>query len=144
MAAVSHGTLPHERGTAGGHLDIEGCFNVRDAGGWDTADGGWMRTGALYRADDPVRITAMGRQAIRDLHLSAVVDLRQQSQFDRGPGFADRAITHHIPLVDRVINTDDPPRIEEPHHIAGLYDDMADRGGEQLVLAIDIVATTHR
>ena len=69
-----------------------------------------------------------GARPSRPSHLSAVVDLRQQSQFDRGPGFADRAITHHIPLVDRVINTDDPPRIEEPHHIAGLYDDMADRG----------------
>jgi protein-tyrosine phosphatase len=122
------------------HLDIDGCFNVRDAGGWPTSDGRWMRTGGLYRADDPVRITPDGREAISALGLSAVVDLRQQSQFDRGPGFADRAITHHIPLVDRVINTDDPPRIEEPHHIAGLYDDMADRGGDQLVLAVETVA----
>jgi protein-tyrosine phosphatase len=128
------------RRVGSGHLDIEGCFNVRDAGGWPTSDGRWMRTGGLYRADDPVRITAAGRKVIEALHLSAVVDLRQQSQFDRGPGFVDRAITFHIPLVDRVINTDDPPRIEEPHHIAGLYDDMADRGADQLVRAIETVA----
>ncbi len=124
-----------------GHLDVEGCFNVRDAGGWDTADGGWMRTGALYRADDPIRITATGRRAIRDLGLRAVVDLRQQSQFDRGPGFVDRVLTHHVPLVDRVIDVDEPPRLEVPGDIAGLYDDMAERGAPQLVRAIDIVAT---
>ncbi len=35
------------------HLDIDGCFNVRDAGGWPTEDGLAMATGALYRADDP-------------------------------------------------------------------------------------------
>ena len=99
-----------------------------------------MRTGALYRADDPVRITPEGRRAIEELGLKAVVDLRQQSQFDRGPGFVDRAITFHIPLVDRVINTDDPPRIEEPHDLAVLYDDMADRGREPLVSAIETIA----
>jgi len=123
-----------------GHVDIDGCFNVRDAGGWATADGRWMRTGALYRADDPVRITPDGRRAIEALGLKAVVDLRQQSQFDRGPGFVDRAITFHIPLVDRVINTDDPPRIEKPDDLAALYEDMADRGREPLVSAIETVA----
>jgi protein-tyrosine phosphatase len=123
-----------------GHVDIDGCFNVRDAGGWGTTDGRWMRTGALYRADDPVRITPEGRRAIEGLGLKAVVDLRQQSQFDRGPGFVDRTITFHIPIVDRVINTDDPPRIEEPHDIAGLYEDMAHRGREPLVEAIETIA----
>jgi protein-tyrosine phosphatase len=127
-------------GAPSGHVDIDGCFNVRDAGGWGTADGRWMRTGALYRADDPVRITPEGRRAVEELGLKAVVDLRQQNQFDRGPGFVDRAITFHIPLVDRVINTDDPPRIEEPHDIAGLYDDMAERGREPLVDAIETIA----
>jgi protein-tyrosine phosphatase len=125
---------------ASGHLDIEGCFNVRDAGGWPTADGRWMRTGVLYRADDPIRITAAGRKVIDGLGLAAVVDLRQQSQFDRAPGFGDPAITHHIPLVDRVINTDEPPRIEQAGDIAQLYDDMAERGAGQIVRAVEIVA----
>ena len=122
------------------HLDVEGCFNVRDAGGWGTTDGRWMRTGVLYRADDPIRITDAGRRAIEELGLKAVVDLRQTSQFERGPGFADRSITHHIPMVDRVINIDEPPRIEEPHDIAGLYDDMAVRGEAEVVRAIDTMA----
>ena len=123
------------------HLDVEGCFNVRDAGGWSTTDGRWMRTGVLYRADDPVRLTTTGREAIARLGLKAVVDLRQKSQFDRGPGFADRSITHHIPVVDRVINIDDPPPIEQPGDIAGLYGDMAIRGEAELVRVIDTLAT---
>ena len=28
-----------------GWLDVEGCFNVRDAGGWATSDGRSMRAG---------------------------------------------------------------------------------------------------
>src|SRR5262245_40846331 len=151
IAPSSHGrTRGHDRrggvamtepgALAGGHLDIEGCFNVRDAGGWPTADGRWMRTGVLYRADDPIRITPAGRRIIDGLRLAAVVDLRQQSQFDRAPGFADPAVTHHIPLVDKVINTDEPPRIEQPGDIAQLYHDMAERGAGQIVRAVEICA----
>jgi protein-tyrosine phosphatase len=122
------------------HLDIEGCFNVRDAGGWPTDDGGRMATGALYRADDPVRLTAQGRACMAQLGLRAVIDLRQQAQFDRGHAFGPAEITHHIPTVDRVIDVDNPPRLEEATDIVGFYEDMVERGGPQLVRAVDTVA----
>ncbi len=121
------------------HLDIDGCFNVRDAGGWPTVDGRRMATGILYRADDPVRLTELGRQAIVDLGLRAVIDMRQQSQIDRGY-FFDEDLTHHIPLVDRVIDIDDPPRLDHPADIVELYEDMVERGSAQIVRAIETVA----
>jgi protein-tyrosine phosphatase len=123
------------------HLDVDGCFNVRDAGGWRTADGQWMRTGALYRADDPIRITETGRRAIEDLGLEAVVDLRQLTQTERSPGFADPAITYHVPIVEYIIDTDNPPRLEQPDDIEALYQDMVQRGGTQLVRAVKAVAS---
>jgi protein-tyrosine phosphatase len=123
-----------------GHVDVEGCFNVRDAGGWPTEDGGRMATGMLYRADEPVRLTEAGRDAIGSLGLAAVIDLRQQHQIDRGHLFADLAITHHIPLVDRVIDTADPPALETADDFAELYVDMVARGGERLVGVVDTIA----
>ena len=122
------------------HLDIEGCFNIRDAGGWPTEDGRRMRTGVLYRADDPVRLTDEGRRRIAELGLRAVIDLRQQAQFDRGYAFGDDAITHHIPTVDRVIDVENPPRFEQAADIVQLYEDMVVRGGPQIVRAVDTVA----
>jgi hypothetical protein len=68
-----------------------------------------MRTGVLYRADDPVRMTSAGRGAIEALDLEAVVDLRQRSQVERSAGFADPAITYHVPVVDYVIDTETHP-----------------------------------
>lgn len=123
------------------HLDIDGCFNVRDAGGWPTEDGRRMRTGVLYRADDPVRLTEEGRQRIAALGLRAIVDLRQQAQFDRGYFFGAADITHHIPTVDRVIDVENPPRFEAAADIVGLYEDMVERGGSQIVRAVDTVAS---
>ena len=69
-----------------GRLEVDGCFNVRDAGGWSTADGGRIRSGLLYRADEPNRLTPGGRAVIDELGLRAVIDLRSQHHFDRGPG----------------------------------------------------------
>ena len=122
------------------HLPIDGCLNFRDAGGWSTADGATMRRGMLYRSDDPVRVTEHGRRAVDALGLAAVVDLRQHHQFVRTPGFADPAITFHRPLVDRVIDVDDPPPLSDPAHLTAVYRGMIDRGREQIADVLGIVA----
>jgi protein-tyrosine phosphatase len=122
------------------HVDVGGCTNFRDAGGWGTPDGGRMRTGVLYRSDDPIRLTADGRRAVDALGLALVVDLRQRSQFVRGPGFLPDHRTAHVPLVDRVIDPDDPPTLERPADMADLYLDMLGRSRDQLGRALDHLA----
>ena len=122
------------------HVDVEGCTNFRDAGGWATADGGRMRTGALYRSDDPIRLTATGRAAVAALGLRLVVDLRQKAQFDRSPGFIRADRTVHVQLVDRVIDPHNPPTLHEPSDITDLYEGMLDRSLPQVARALDLVA----
>lgn len=121
------------------HLAIEGCVNFRDAGGWSTVDGATMRRGLLYRSDDPVRVTAAGRSAVAALGLAAVIDLRQHHQYIRTPGFADPAITFHRPMVDRVIDVDDPPPLTDPEHLADVYRAMIERGREQIGDVLGII-----
>lgn len=122
------------------HVDVDGCKNFRDAGGWPTLDGSAMRRGALYRSDDPVRATPAGRDVVRSLGLVGVVDLRQTSQYLRTPGFLDPDRTAHLPLVDRVIDIDNPPRIEAAEDLVDLYDEMLDRSRGPLGQVLDTVA----
>jgi protein-tyrosine phosphatase len=123
------------------HVEVDGCKNFRDAGGWTTLDGARMRRGRLYRSDDPVRVTETGRQTVAGLGLAAVVDLRQESQFMRSPGFLPPERTVHLPLVDRVIDTENPPRLESPEDIVDLYVGMLERSEEQLGRVLDAIAT---
>jgi len=104
------------------------------------ADGRRMRTGRLYRSDDPIRTTVAGRAAVLALGLSLVVDLRQQSQFDRGPGFLPEEQTFHRPLVDRVIDLQNPPPMTEPVHMADLYVEMLERSESELGGVLDLIA----
>jgi hypothetical protein len=99
-----------------------------------------MRTRSLYRSDDPVRATADGRNAVLALELSRVIDLRQLSQFARGPGFLSPEHTFHRPLVDRVIDLQNPPPMTDPSHMADLYEDMLGRSEVEMAEILDLVA----
>ncbi len=121
-------------------LEVEGCFNVRDAGGWDTTGGPPMREGVLFRGDEPLRMTPAGRAIIDGLGLQAVIDLRSRIHFERSPGFGDPSITHHVPVIDRVIATADPRPVETPADVAFLYDDMVDFRRANIVRAVELIA----
>ena len=123
-------------------IEVDGCVNFRDAGGWPTIGGGIVHRGRLYRSDDPIRITPAGREAVGRLGLALVVDLRQQSQFGRSPGFLEPARTAHIPLVDQVVDPDDPPPLDTPIDIADLYVGMLDESRDQIGRVLDLVADT--
>jgi hypothetical protein len=124
------------------HVDVDGCVNFRDAGGWPTDDGGTVRRGRLYRSDDPIRIEPAGRATVDRLGLALVVDLRQQTQFSRSPGFVEPARTAHIPLVDQVVDTDNPPPLDTPSDIADLYVGMLDESRDRIGQVLDLVADT--
>lgn len=123
-----------------GHIDVEGCTNFRDAGGWPTIDGGRMATGKLYRSDGPLRVTEQGRQTVWELGVRFVVDLRQHNQVVRTDGFLPPENTEHVSLVDQVIDTDAPPPLDAPADFADLYDGMLDASREQMAAALDHIA----
>jgi protein-tyrosine phosphatase len=122
------------------HVEIEGCFNFRDAGGWPAGDGQTMKNGVLYRSDAPERLTDAGRAAVAALGLTCVVDLRQTRFVGISAGFAGEEVTHHLELVDQMIDYSNMPRLEEPIDLTSMYIDLIGRSESQLVKAIEVVA----
>jgi protein-tyrosine phosphatase len=123
-----------------GHISVDGCTNFRDAGGWPTTDGRRMVTGRLYRSDGPLRVTQQGRDTIWNLGIRLVVDLRQDNQVERTPGFLPPEHTAHVALVDRVIDTAAPPPLERPSDFADLYEGMLEASRAQFARALDEIA----
>jgi protein-tyrosine phosphatase len=84
------------------------CFNARDLGGYDTADG--RRTGwrAVVRADNLCHLTGDGQAALVRDGVRTVVDLLSQSEHAFEPphpfrtNTADQGVPRyvHVPLVD--------------------------------------------
>lgn len=72
-------------------LDWEGCFNVRDLGGFPTKEGGRTRPGSIVRADGLNRLTDKGWAALADFGIRTVIDMRNDDELD--PDLAARPET---------------------------------------------------
>ena len=66
-------------------VPLAGALNVRDLGGYATADGRRTRWGQVFRADALSALTAEDRDAIAALGLRAVFDLRRDIERERAP-----------------------------------------------------------
>lgn len=80
--APSHG---HDLVVADRSLGLADAPNFRDAGGYRTADGQWVRMGVVYRSDTLSGLSAADEQDLTALHVDTVVDLRTTAESTSSP-----------------------------------------------------------
>jgi len=61
-------------------LQLDGMFNLRDLGGYETRDGGRTRPGRIFRADSLAHLTDADLAQLADLGLRIVCDLRTDAE----------------------------------------------------------------
>jgi protein-tyrosine phosphatase len=85
-------------------IEIEGCFNFRDLGGYPTGDGRRIRWRTLFRSDALHNISGRGVERVRDeLGIGHILDLRSTGELSsEGRGALEREGIrfHHLPLFD--------------------------------------------
>ena len=79
-------------------LAWDGCFNVRDLGGLETASGGRTRHGAVVRSDNVRRLTARGWEAALAHGVRRVVDLRFENEEPGEPNAHEAVEVFSLPL----------------------------------------------
>ncbi len=85
----------------GRHIPLTGLYNLREVGGYPTAQGGTVRWRTLFRSDALHRLDAAGTAAIAGLGLRSIVDLRTQMEVDIAPSALNgvTASTTHVSLL---------------------------------------------
>jgi len=85
-------------------IDLEGCLNFRDLGGYPTRDGRRVRWRHLFRSDGLHLLTAPDIRRLREeIGLAEVVDLRSSAELaseGRGMLAAEPLRFHHVPLFE--------------------------------------------
>ncbi len=113
------------------HLPLDGTRNVRDVGGYPAADGRRMRWRTLLRSDELTRLPDRTYDALVDLGLRQVIDLRWPEELVISPNaFVGSPIVRYtsIPLL-----ADDPT----PHAgLAGMYRHVLDARAPQLAQVV--------
>jgi protein-tyrosine phosphatase len=67
------------------HVPLEGIFNLRDLGGYATADGHTVKTGCLFRSDELHTLTDADVATVAQLGVRVLFDLRNQVERDLRP-----------------------------------------------------------
>lgn len=74
--------------------------NLRDLGGYQAAETRVTSWGRLFRSDCPARVTSTEWEALRDLGITALVDLRSSAECSDKPVDVPNAMAyHHCPLL---------------------------------------------
>jgi protein tyrosine/serine phosphatase len=85
-------------------VDVEGCLNFRDLGGYPIESGGTLRWRMLFRADGLHALSARGVATVRDeIALGDIIDLRSSAELaldGRGLLESEPIRFHHLPLFD--------------------------------------------
>ena len=85
-------------------IDLEGCLNFRDLGGYPTVDGQAVRWRQVFRSDALHHLTRPDLAHLREeIGLGMVIDLRSSAELrseGRGPLAHEAVVFHHLPLYD--------------------------------------------
>ncbi|MFJ3700884.1 MULTISPECIES: tyrosine-protein phosphatase [unclassified Streptomyces] len=77
-------------------IALEGAVNFRDAGGYRTADGHWVKMGEIYRSDALDKLTTADLAKLRRLSVRTVYDLRMESERSAAPDRVPAGATHVV------------------------------------------------
>ncbi|MFD4373926.1 tyrosine-protein phosphatase [Streptomyces sp. NPDC058486] len=77
-------------------IRLQGTANLRDAGGFRTRDGQWVRMGEVYRSDALDKLTDADLAKLRRLGLRTVLDLRMESERAAAPDRVPAGATHVV------------------------------------------------
>ena len=125
------------------HVELSGCCNFRDLGGYPTADGrrtAWRR---VFRADGLTDLTAGDLAVLDELGVQVVIDLRTDMEAEnrgRFPAHVEHVAYHHLPLTDTLPGEETAPEWRDAGFVAARYLSMLEEGSASVVRAVQILA----
>ena len=124
-------------------LDLRGCVNFRDLGGYPAGDGQRIRWRRLFRADGLSRLDEADCALLAELGLATVIDLRTVGEVEQRGRFPEHAFAveyHHLPLTDVLPPQDELERYDEPAFVTSRYQQLFTQGSASLARAVEVLA----
>ncbi|HXX91574.1 MAG TPA: tyrosine-protein phosphatase [Acidimicrobiales bacterium] len=125
------------------HIELSGCCNFRDLGGYPAADGrstAWRR---VFRADGLTNLTEDDLAVLEDIGIRTVVDLRTDTETEnrgRFPAHLDHIAYHHLPLTETLPGEEQAPEWGDAGFVAERYKGMLVDGATSVVATVRLLA----
>ncbi|HEY4279705.1 MAG TPA: tyrosine-protein phosphatase [Conexibacter sp.] len=123
---------------------LDDVFNLRDLGGYATADGRRTRWRRLYRGAGLHRLAGNDIEIVRELGLATAIDLRTQGELDavgRYPREELPADFHHLPMITSLWGLDGiDPDAPAADYLLARYREMLDAGTATIATTFRLLA----
>ncbi|HZZ50075.1 MAG TPA: tyrosine-protein phosphatase [Pseudonocardia sp.] len=142
-----------ETSSAARSIDIDGLTNLREVGGWRTAEGQRMRSGLLYRSEAPRNLRPSALRELANLGIVAVLDLRSSWESSESATtlpdgvrrlraeVSDRQDDGRGSVLDEIVSG--RLRSFTPHDLSLLYCRMVDNYPAAFGSAISLIARSE-
>lgn len=123
------------------HLPLAGSFNVRDLGGYTTADGRETRWRRLLRADGLHSLTQEAQAQLVAEGVTTVIDLRHDDEIQREPNvFAESSSVRylHMPLFPKEASNGTTQSM--PPTLGEMYVRALERSSAQIKAVFEVIA----
>jgi protein tyrosine/serine phosphatase len=125
------------------YVDLEGCYNFRDLGGYAGRDGRRMRRGLLYRSDALHHLTAADVERLRgELGLRLIIDVRSAHEVttENSSPLATHPVRYeHLPLFGNQTMREE----DAPDDLGDLYYMMMRYAREPIASVIEQIAASE-
>ncbi len=127
-------------------IPVEGAYNVRDLGGYATADGRQTRWRTLFRAADIHALSPSAQSTLTDAGVKHVIDLRGSQELIEAPSvFKDRPDVQYRPCNmtgDNLINRwgTIPVPDDSSVRLSTMYSTVIDERGKMIKTILETVS----
>lgn len=126
-------------------ISLEAVHNFRDLGGYPTINGQTTKWRTLFRADGLYRLTPQDAQAVIDLGVQTVIDLRTPNEVKTRGTFPVKQFPvnfHHLPIIDATWNDGNTPVIEDVvEFLVWAYREMLEHASKKFADAIKLISS---
>ncbi len=114
-------------------IRLQGSFNFRDIGGYQTIDERTVRWERVYRSDALYRLTEQDLTTLQPLKVATLIDLRTPKEVEAGgpsPLIATQAVRHrHHPFFQDPV---DPDKLNDLPDLPVLYAELIETGADTI------------
>lgn len=123
------------------HIDVAGCVNLRDLGGYTTRTGEALAAGRLFRGAQPPVAPAGAADLVRVTGIRRVIDLRMDEEVEAAgaPAFPDGCAWIRLPLFAHAQLHWPHPVDRTPPATAERYFEMTQAGMPALVRTVELL-----
>ena len=127
-------------------IAVEGAYNVRDLGGYETEDGRQTRWGALFRAADIHALSPSDQSTLIDAGVRIVIDLRGSQELTEAPSvFSNLSGVQYRPhnmTGDALINSwgTVPVPADSSIRLSTMYSTVLDERGDMVKSILETVS----